>query len=138
MTKNTYFLVLLTILLTSCQNNVDLIVHNATVYALGEPKKIVTAFVVNEGKFIAVGGEELVNDYKAKRVLDLKKLPVYPGFIDSHCHFLKLGLSLQQVDLRGTRSFKEVINRSIKKVPSLRDITIANLFFEKHCFPNGF
>lgn len=27
-------------------------------------------------------------------------------------------------------SFKEVINRSIKKVPSLRDITIANLFFE--------
>jgi predicted amidohydrolase YtcJ len=111
MTKNTYFLVLLTILLTSCQNNVDLIVHNATVYALGEPKGIVTAFVVNEGKFIAVGGEELVNDYKAKRVLDLKKLPVYPGFIDSHCHFLKLGLSLQQIDLKGTRSFKEVINR---------------------------
>jgi aspartate carbamoyltransferase catalytic subunit len=28
------------------------------------------------------------------------------------------------------QSFKEVINRPIKKVPSLRDITIANLFFE--------
>lgn len=27
-------------------------------------------------------------------------------------------------------SFKEIINRPIKKVPSLRDITIANLFFE--------
>ena len=27
-------------------------------------------------------------------------------------------------------NFKEVINRKIKKVPSLRDITIANLFFE--------
>ncbi len=27
-------------------------------------------------------------------------------------------------------SFKEVINRPIKKVPSLRDMTIANLFFE--------
>ena len=26
--------------------------------------------------------------------------------------------------------FKEVINRPIKKVPSLRDITMANLFFE--------
>lgn len=26
--------------------------------------------------------------------------------------------------------FKEVIHRPIKKVPSLRDITIANLFFE--------
>ncbi len=29
-----------------------------------------------------------------------------------------------------TTHFKEVINRPIKKVPSLRDITIANLFFE--------
>ena len=28
------------------------------------------------------------------------------------------------------KSFKEVINRPIKKVPSLRDITIANVFFE--------
>ncbi|GIV27308.1 MAG: aspartate carbamoyltransferase [Bacteroidia bacterium] len=28
------------------------------------------------------------------------------------------------------QSFKEVINRPIKKVPSLRDVTIANLFFE--------
>jgi aspartate carbamoyltransferase catalytic subunit len=27
-------------------------------------------------------------------------------------------------------SFKEVINRPIKKVPSLRDVTVANLFFE--------
>jgi aspartate carbamoyltransferase catalytic subunit len=28
------------------------------------------------------------------------------------------------------RNFKEVLNRPIKKVPSLRDITIANVFFE--------
>src|SRR5215468_5523267 len=27
-------------------------------------------------------------------------------------------------------NFKEVLNRPIKKVPSLRDITIANVFFE--------
>ena len=29
-----------------------------------------------------------------------------------------------------TDNFKEVINRPLKKVPSLRDVTIANLFFE--------
>jgi len=28
-------------------------------------------------------------------------------------------------------NFKDVINRKIKKVPSLRDVTIANLFFWK-------
>ena len=32
--------------------------------------------------------------------------------------------------LETATSFKEVINRPIKKVPSLRDTTIANLFFE--------
>ena len=32
--------------------------------------------------------------------------------------------------LETAKEFKEVINRPIKKVPSLRDITIANLFFE--------
>jgi aspartate carbamoyltransferase catalytic subunit len=32
--------------------------------------------------------------------------------------------------LETTDDFKEVINRPIKKVPSLRDITVANVFFE--------
>jgi aspartate carbamoyltransferase catalytic subunit len=32
--------------------------------------------------------------------------------------------------LQTAANFKEVINRPIKKVPSLRDITIANIFFE--------
>ena len=41
-------------------------------------------------------------------------------------------LNRQDLDLifETTDNFKEVINRPIKKVPSLRDITIANVFFE--------
>ncbi len=35
-----------------------------------------------------------------------------------------------QLILQTATTFKEVINRPIKKVPTLRDITIANLFFE--------
>ena len=35
-----------------------------------------------------------------------------------------------QLIMETADNFKEVINRPIKKVPSLRDITIANLFFE--------
>lgn len=35
-----------------------------------------------------------------------------------------------QLILETAKEFKEVINRPIKKVPSLRDITIANIFFE--------
>lgn len=41
-------------------------------------------------------------------------------------------LKKEDIDLifETTDHFKEVINRPIKKVPSLRDITIANIFFE--------
>jgi len=41
-------------------------------------------------------------------------------------------LSLQDIELifETADTFKELINRPIKKVPSLRDITIANVFFE--------
>ncbi len=35
-----------------------------------------------------------------------------------------------QLILKTAHEFKEVINRPIKKVPSLRDVTVANLFFE--------
>ena len=42
-----------------------------------------------------------------------------------HLNFDDINLIFETAD-----HFKEVINRPIKKVPSLRDITIANLFFE--------
>jgi predicted amidohydrolase YtcJ len=35
---------------------------------------------------------------------------MYPGLI-AHCHFYSYGLSLQEVDLRGTKSMDEVISR---------------------------
>ena len=113
MIKNIFFYFGLGFILTliSCQKKVDLIVHNATVYTMGDNIGRASSFVVDDGKFIAVGGEELLNTFKAKKILDLKELPVYPGFIDSHCHFLSLGLSLQKVDLTGTRSFEEVVGR---------------------------
>ena len=98
-------------LLLSCQKKVDLLVHNAKVYSMGSNGNDASAFVVDKGKFIAVGGEELLNEYSARKILDLQTLPVYPGFIDSHCHLLSLGLGLQEVDLKGTKSFDEVLER---------------------------
>jgi aspartate carbamoyltransferase catalytic subunit len=41
-------------------------------------------------------------------------------------------LTVEDIELilSTAKSFKEVLNRPIKRVPSLRDVTIANLFFE--------
>ncbi len=105
------FSLIVGLLLSSCQSKVDLIVHNANVYTLGQNNLKASAFVVDDGKFVDVGGEELLDQYTAKKVLDLQELPVYPGFIDSHCHFLSLGLSLNKVDLVGTKSFEDVLDR---------------------------
>ena len=48
-----------------------------------------------------------------------------------HLHGIKF---LNKTDIKlifdTALNFKEVINRPIKKVPTLRDITVANLFFE--------
>ena len=105
------FSLIVGLLLSSCQSKVDLIVHNANVYTLGQNNLKASAFVVDDGKFVDVGGEELLEQYTAKKVLDLQELPVYPGFIDSHCHFLSLGLSLNKVDLVGTKSFEDLLDR---------------------------
>ena len=105
------FSLIVGLLLSSCQSKVDLIVHNANVYTLGQNNLKASAFVVDDGKFLDVGGEELLEQYTAKKVLDLQDLPVYPGFIDSHCHFLSFGLSLNKVDLVGTKSFEDVLDR---------------------------
>ncbi|MCF6213132.1 MAG: aspartate carbamoyltransferase catalytic subunit [Flavobacteriaceae bacterium] len=53
------------------------------------------------------------------------------GFSSQHLLGIK-HITKQDIELifDTANHFKEVINRPIKKVPSLRDITIANLFFE--------
>ena len=100
------------LLFTSCSSNdADLIIHNATIYTVNESFETATALVVKDGKFIAVGGEDLLNQYKARSIVNLNGFSVYPGFIDAHCHFYNFGLLQEQLDLSFTKSFEEVVDR---------------------------
>ena len=99
-------------LVTSCKyRKADWVVFNANVYTVNESFEKVTAFAIKDGKFISVGGDEIVSLYPNALKFDAKGLPIYPGFIDAHCHFFNLGLSLGQVDLRGTKSIEEIEKR---------------------------
>ena len=110
--KQAFLLFLSSILLLSCSSpEADLIIHNAVVYTVNKDFEKATAVVVKNGKFIAVGGEDLIELYSAKSIVDLNGFPIYPGFIDAHCHFYNFGLLQQQLDLSGTKSFEEVIQR---------------------------
>ncbi len=110
MKKYTLFL-FLAVLLTSCNPRVDFIVHNAKVYTANRDMDVASAFAVKDGKFIAVGNESLLDEYQTSNLVDAQGLPVYPGFIDAHCHFLSLGLTQTQVQLEGTKSYEEVTER---------------------------
>lgn len=92
-------------------NDADLIIHNADIYTVNKEFDKATALVVKNGKFIAVGREDLLEMYDAKSVVDLNGFPVYPGFIDAHCHFYNFGLLQEQLDLSGTKSFDEVVEK---------------------------
>jgi predicted amidohydrolase YtcJ len=136
--KKIFALLLLTIFLVSCNNyNADFIIHNAKIYTVNENFDVASAVVVKEGKIIAVGQEDLVGQFNAPAVLDLKGLPVYPGFIDAHCHFYQLGMTQEQVDLRGSKSLEELVTRIKEHQAEVNDDVILgrgwdqNLWEEK-------
>lgn len=105
-------LFLLSLVVFSCDNyDADLIIHNATVYTVNQNFDVATALVVKDGKIIAVGEDKLLKQFNAVAKLDLKGLPIYPGFIDAHCHFYQLGMTQEQVDLRGVKSLDELVER---------------------------
>ena len=110
---NKKLLPLLLILLSSCSEKADLIVHNANVYNLNSSLDKSSSFAVKDGKFIYVGNDEILSKYSSANIINAQGLPIYPGFIDSHAHFFDLGYYLNQVDLKNTNSLEEVIERVI-------------------------
>jgi len=102
-----------TLTLGSCsmKEKADLIVHDAFVYTVDNQGAVVESFIVQDGKIAATGKkDELLKIYDPSVYIDAEGRPVFPGFIDAHCHFYGLALSLQWTDLVGCRSMDEVIN----------------------------
>ncbi|MGX7668396.1 amidohydrolase [Flavobacterium pedocola] len=96
------------------KRGVDLIVKNAKVYTVNKGFEIVEAFAVHNGRIVSMGKSSTFNDwYVADQTIDAKGKFVYPGFYDAHAHFYSYGLNLQRVDLRGTKSFDEVVGKII-------------------------
>src|SRR3989344_3130030 len=107
--------ILASLISSSGKQQVDLIVHNAIVYTVDSTFSNAQSFAVKDGKFIAIGkNEDILNKYDAKETIDAEGKAVYPGFIDSHCHFYGYGEGLQELDLVGTKSFEEVIEKVVE------------------------
>ncbi|RPG38655.1 amidohydrolase [Flagellimonas sp.] len=103
-------------LIFSCKTKeeVDLIVTNADIYTVDENFSNASSFAIKDGKFVAVGvAEEILEKYNAKELLDAEGKTIVPGLIDAHCHFYGLGQNQQVVDLVGTSSYDEILEKVV-------------------------
>ena len=108
---NTLLILAVTIFFQSCTKTVDLIAHNGNIYTVDENFSKASAFAVENGKFIDVGSDDILSKYKSDNIINLNGSTVLPGLIDAHCHFYGLGLNQSVIDLTGTKSFSEIIDK---------------------------
>lgn len=110
--KKELIILILICLMISCQQKekVELIVTNAKIYTVDDQFSIAESFAVKNGKFVQVGNtKDILSKYTSDQIIDLKGKSVFPGFIDAHSHFYGYCMTLLQADLRGTKSFDEIL-----------------------------
>lgn len=97
------------------KEKIDLLVYNATIYTVDATFSTVEGMVIKDGKIIETGTTSyLKTKYKARKKVNARGKFIYPGFIDAHAHFFGYGSSLQRVDLTGTNSWDECLERTKK------------------------
>ncbi len=107
-----FFLFALTCISYKEKQPADLLIYNAVIYTVDSAFSTAEAMAIKDGKILATGtSAALRNVYTAKENIDAKGKCIYPGFIDAHTHFVSYGLGLNTVDLTGTTSWNEVIQR---------------------------
>ena len=91
----------------------DLVLVNGKIYTVDKARPTVSALAVQGGRILFAG-----SDAEARRlgntstaVIDLGGRTVIPGIIDAHAHLLGLGDMLRRVNLVGSTSYDEVIER---------------------------
>ncbi|GAA0871183.1 amidohydrolase [Gangjinia marincola] len=112
-----YSLLLVVLLCFACaeeKETVDLLIINANIYTVNQNFDTAEAMAISDGKIIATGTtKDIQEKYTSLKVINTKGMTIFPGLIDAHCHFYNLGVQQQAVDLVGTKSFDEVVQRIV-------------------------
>ncbi|HYE96647.1 MAG TPA: amidohydrolase family protein, partial [Rubricoccaceae bacterium] len=89
------------------------VLHHARIYTVNPAQPTATAMAVEDGRIASIGTEaEVLAVYPDWPRVDAGGHTVIPGLIDAHAHLMGLGQFLTQVDLVGTASKAEVIERA--------------------------
>jgi predicted amidohydrolase YtcJ len=97
----------------SAATEAALVLTNAVVHTVDPSRPRAEAVAVRDGRILAVGSRREMEPFigSATRVWDLAGRTVVPGFDDAHAHLLGIGFAHLDVDLVGTASYAEVVER---------------------------
>jgi predicted amidohydrolase YtcJ len=107
---------------TRAQAPADLIVTARHIYTVDPVRPTVAALAVRGGRIAFAGSvrEAMALRGPQTRLLELGERTVIPGIVDAHLHLLGLGQALRMVDLVGTRSYDQVIQRVAARAREVR------------------
>jgi predicted amidohydrolase YtcJ len=96
---------------------VDRIFFNGKVLTLNDASTVASVVVVDAGRIVAVGGDELIDRFEADHSTDLQGRVLMPGFVDSHTHLR--GRPKRYIALNDTRSIQELRQQVADKAKEL-------------------
>jgi predicted amidohydrolase YtcJ len=109
-------LVAAALLLVSCApapEPADLVLRGGRIVTLDPSRPEATALASRGDRIVAVGTEAEIAPLvgPATEVIDLEGRLALPGFVEGHGHFAGLGRALDTLDLRGARTWDEIVSR---------------------------
>lgn len=114
----------------------DLILHNGRIATVDARDRMVEAFAVRDGRFIATGTDHQVMRLAgpSTRIIDAAGHTVIPGLNDSHLHLIRGGLQYN-LELRwdGVPSLAEamrMLRRQIERTPAPQWVRVIGAFSE--------
>jgi predicted amidohydrolase YtcJ len=108
-------LLIMLVFLLSCKEiqTADLVISNGIIHTVDENNTIVEAVAVKDGKILSTGSTNMIQSYIGKETatIDLNGRLMTPGLIEGHGHFMGMGYSLMSLNLMGTTSYQDVVDK---------------------------
>ncbi|MDG1707138.1 MAG: amidohydrolase family protein [Emcibacteraceae bacterium] len=89
----------------------DIVITGATIYTVNENQPMANAVATRNNKIIYVGDDIGAARYACgdANVIDMTGKTIFPGFIDSHGHLMRVGFREKNLNLQGIDSLAETL-----------------------------
>ena len=91
--------------------DVDLVLANGNIYTVHDKQPKAEAIAVKGNRIVFVGENEDAKKFHAAKVIDLRGRTLVPGLTDSHCHIFGIGEREMRLNLEGTNTLGDFLNK---------------------------